>query len=62
MWWYDHQPDDGRRFCRYCHRWHPCPRVICADGGFRTMFRQARERRRQARGAARVFYPEARNV
>lgn len=62
MWWHDHQPDEGGKFCRYCGRWYPCPIVISADNGFRTAFRQARERARRARGVARVLYPKGRNV
>ncbi|MGH3739057.1 MAG: hypothetical protein ACRDT6_26180 [Micromonosporaceae bacterium] len=64
MWWYDHQPDAGGRFCRSCHRWYPCPVVISADHRFRTAYRQAAARTRghPARGRAPVLYPKARNV
>ncbi|MGH3648294.1 MAG: hypothetical protein ACRDTM_14105 [Micromonosporaceae bacterium] len=61
MWWYDHQPDEGGRICRYCNRWYPCPGVVSADGGFRTAIRHAHERRRP-RGVAKVFYQKGRNI
>ncbi|MGH2600364.1 MAG: hypothetical protein ACRDJ9_13385 [Dehalococcoidia bacterium] len=62
MWWYDHQPDAGGKFCRNCGRWYPCPTVISADNGFRTAFRHARDRLRRARGVAQVLHAKARNV
>ncbi len=62
MCWYAHQPDGSGKVCRRCERWYPCPDVISADGGFRTAFKQARERARRARGVAQVLYPKTRHV